>query len=153
MKPYKWRLYADNNVEQEVVDYLRRRMDVLWVRDNPKLRREQDDSFHYHNAKKLRRYLLTHDEGFWDDTNYPFQSCPGLIILPKKDASSAKLLVHLLQRLIDDYHSLPEPLYLDGFKIKLSFESVTLKGVDHDTQKKSTEAFTWQELGYKGNRQ
>ncbi len=61
------------------VDHLREEahMDVLWVRDDPTLRREQDDGLYYQKAKELNRYLLTHDEDFWNDVNYPMQRSPG----------------------------------------------------------------------------
>jgi hypothetical protein len=51
MKPLKWRLYADNNIEREIVDHLREsKMDVLWVVEEAQLQREKDDTFHYRKA-------------------------------------------------------------------------------------------------------
>ena len=34
-------------------------------------------------------------------------------------------------------------------KIRLTWESITIKMIDHDTQKKTTETWTWNDLGYK----
>ena len=57
---YKWRLYADNNIEREIVEHLRYSdMDVLWIAEVPDLRKQQDDTFHYQKARELGRYLLT----------------------------------------------------------------------------------------------
>lgn len=152
MKPYKWRLYADNNIEREIVEHLRdeANMDVLWVRDVPELRRQQDDRFHYQKARELGRYLLTHDEDFWNDRQYPLQTCPGLIIVPENAESMAKYFPQLLRRLMDQYNPLPEPIYLDEIKIRVTWESITIKMIDRDTQKKTTDTWTWQELGLKG---
>jgi predicted nuclease of predicted toxin-antitoxin system len=151
MKPYKWRLYADNNIEREIVEHLREKekMDVLYVRDDPKLR-AQEDPFHYQDARKLGRYLLTHDEDFWNDQQYPLHTCPGLIILPKNSESIAKYFPALLRTLMDYYNPLPEAIHLNEVKIRLTWESITIKMIDHDTQKKTTETWTWEELGLKG---
>src|SRR5229473_8627699 len=135
-KQYKWRLYADNNIEKEIIDHLRdeAEMDVLSVRDDPALWREQDDSFHYQKARELKRYLLTHDQDFWDDHQYPLRTCPGLVLLPKNDESMAKYFPQLLRTLVDDYNTLREPLYLDGVKIQLTWEGITIKMMGRDTQ-------------------
>jgi predicted nuclease of predicted toxin-antitoxin system len=147
MKPLKWRLYADNNIEHEIVDHLRKsKMDVCWVAEEPDLRREKDDAFHYRKARELGRYLVTHDEDFWNDPKYPLLSCPGLIILATTDTSIAKWLVTLFRKLIRDYNPLPKPLKLDGVKIRLANEGVTIRLVDHDTQKPTTETWLWSEI-------
>ena len=147
MKPYKWRLYADNNIEKEIVDHLREsEMDVLWVAKDSKLKSQGDDLFHYRKARELGRYLLTHDEDFWHDIRFPLQRCPGVIILPTGDVELAKYLPQLLRKLLRDYNPLSEPLYLDGVKVKLTDEGVTIKMVNRDTQKKTAETWLWSEL-------
>jgi predicted nuclease of predicted toxin-antitoxin system len=152
MKFYKWRLYADNNIEKEIVEHLRENadMDVLWVQDDPKLQREQDDSFHYQKARELERYLITHDEDFLNDTQFPLHRSPGIIVIPKNKESMAKYFPQLLRKLMDEYNPTNEALYLDGVKIRLTWESITLTMIDHDTQKKSVETWTWKDLGFKG---
>ena len=147
MKSLKWRLYADNNLEKEIVDHLRKsRMDVCWVAEEPHLHREKDDAFHYRKARELGRHLVTHDGDFWSDPEYPLRSCPGLIILATTDACIAKWLVVLLRKLIRDYNPLPEPLKLDGVKVRLTNEGVTFRLVDHDTQKPTTDTWRWSDL-------
>jgi hypothetical protein len=148
---YKWRLYADNNIEKEIIDHLRDEveMDVLWVRDDPAYRQQQDDSFHYQKARQLKRYLLTHDDDFWDDRQYPIRTCPGLILLPKNAESMAKYFPQLLSNMTRDYGTPDNPVYLDGVKIRLTWESITIKMMSRDTQQKTTETWTWKDLGYK----
>lgn len=147
MKSHKWRLYADNNTEKEIVDQLRSSgMDVLWVADKPELRRQIDDSFHYQKARELRRYLITHDADFWNDRNFPLKECPGLIEIATRDIEIGKYLVVLLRKIVGDYNPLPEPLYLDGVKIRVTNEGVTIKMVDHDTQKVTTETWIWKDI-------
>src|SRR5512142_276606 len=101
MKSYKWRLYADNNTEKEIVDQLRNSdMDVLWVAEQPELHRQTDDTLHYQKARELNRYLITHDEDFWNDRNFPLKTCPGLILLTTTDTDIGKYLVVLLRKLL-----------------------------------------------------
>ena len=144
---YKWRFYADNDITREVVDHLRAAdMDVVWVAEVPELRKQKDDSFHYRRASQLRRYLLTDDMDFWNDQKFPIKDCPGLVLLTTSDRSIAKYLPVLLRKLIRDYNPLPEPLYLDGVKIKVSGEGIVIKMVDRDTQKVTTESWAWKDV-------
>jgi predicted nuclease of predicted toxin-antitoxin system len=144
---YKWRFYADNNISREIVEYLRRSdMDVLWITEVPELQRQQDDMFHYRKAAEFQRYLLTNDMDFWNDRKFPIKDSPGVIILAADDPSLAKYLPVLLRKLIRDYNPIPEPLYLNKTKIKVSTESLVLKIVDRDTQQVTTESWSWVEL-------
>ncbi len=139
---YKWRLYADNNIAREIIDYLRAAdMDVIWVAEVPDLRKQKDDSFHYRRTAQLRRYLLTDDMDFWNDRKFPIKDCPGLVLLTASDTSLARYLPVLLRKLIGNYNPLPEPLYLDGVKIKVGGEGIVIKMVDRDTQKVTTESW------------
>src|SRR2546427_8424120 len=108
MKPYKWRLYAAENIEADIVRHLRKsKMDVLSVAEDPKLR-GQNAALHYQRARELGRYLVTHDEDFWNDRTYPLESCPGVLVLAIKDPQIAAWLVLLLRKIIHD----PNPLQL-----------------------------------------
>lgn len=144
---YKWRFYTDNNVEKEVVGYLRSSgFDVLWVAEVPELQRQEDDDFHYENARKLGRYLITHDPDFWNDQKHPLRESPGLIILDTKDSSIAKYLPVLLRKLVQDYNPTSKALYLDAVKIRLSSKGIAIKMLDRDTQKVAIENWAWAEL-------
>jgi predicted nuclease of predicted toxin-antitoxin system len=151
MKKYKWRIYADNNMEREIVEHLREHadMDILWVRDHPELARERDDTFHYQKASEMQRYLLTHDDDFLNDSQFPLQRSPGVIVIPENAESMAKYFPQLLRKLMRDYNIKDEALYLDGIKIKLTWEGIMIKMIDHDSQKKTADTWTWKDLGYK----
>ena len=97
----------------------------------------------------MRRYLLTHDEDFWYDRRYPMRTSPGLIILPRNDEALAKYFPGLLQNLVRESSTRDEPLYLDCTKTRLTWESITIKTIDRNTQKTTSETFTWKELGLK----
>lgn len=144
---YKWRFYADSNIAREMVDYLRAAdMDVLWVNEVPELRKQKEDGFHYRRAGQLRRYLLTDDMDFWNDRKFPIMECPGLVLLATSDTSLAKYPPVLLRKLIRDYNTLPEPLFLDGVKIKVGGEGIVIKMVDRDAQKVTTDSWAWKDV-------
>jgi len=144
---YKWRFYADNNIAREIVHHLRAAdMDVLWINEVPELRKQKNDSFHYRRACQLGRYLLTNDMDFWNDRKFPIKDCPGLVLITTSDTSLAKYLPVLLRKIIRDYNPFPEPLYLDGVKIKVGGERIVIKMVDHDAQKVNTESWAWKDV-------
>jgi predicted nuclease of predicted toxin-antitoxin system len=135
MKKYKWRLYADHNIEKELVEYLRSlKFDVLWIMEDKDLKCQIEDSFHYNKAKQLKRYLITKDNDFWDDHTYSIQNSPGVIILTTTDISVSKYLPVILRNWVRDYSD-HEPAYLYGIKIKIGSEEVIVKWIDDDTQK------------------
>ncbi len=146
-RKYKWRFYADNNIEREIVEHLRTsNIDVLWIAEVPELKKQQDDAFHYRKAAQLSRYLLTRDLDFWDDQRHPLMESPGVVIVTTGDVDAAKYLPLLLRKLISDHIPLPEPLYLDGVKIRLDTNGITIKMIDPDTQKVTTEDWMWSDL-------
>ena len=144
---YKWRFYADNNIERSLVEHLRGSgFDVLWIAENPTLRRQQEDRFHYQQASEMKRYLLTRDLDFWDDRRFPLKQSPGILIITAKDAEITPYLPQLLRKIFIDLNPLPEPLYLDGMKIKADATGFELKGIDHDSQKVTVDRWKWKEL-------
>jgi hypothetical protein len=146
-RKYKWRIYADNNVSQDVVELLRQSgMNVLWVAEEPELRRHRDDKFHYGQAGKLGRYLLTSDRDFWDDRKFPLLQSPGLILLDSDDPQTAKYLPVILKKIIVEYNPTANPLYLGRTKTKLSSEGIVIKIIDPDTSKPSRDRWSWGDL-------
>jgi hypothetical protein len=142
----KWRLYADNNIEQEIVQYLKSEagFNVLSVAEDSDLRHREDE-FHYDKARQLGRYLLTHDDDFWDDRRFPLHASPGVIIIPKNEEGQAKYFPVLLRKIIDvDYNVDGGPRHLGTMKIKLSWDGMTYK-----TSTQGTETVSWVDLGYK----
>ena len=124
----KWRLYADNNIEKEIVEYLREEgFDVLAVGEEPELRHKEDE-FHYQKSRQLDRYLLTHDDDFWEDRRFPLRQSPGVIILPKNDEGLTKRFPVLLRKIIErDYNVDNGPRHLGGVKFRLTWDGMTYK--------------------------
>jgi len=144
---YKWRIYADNDIEREIVDHLRgSNMDVLWISEDPRLRRQQDDRFHYQKARQLRRYLLTRDQGFWDDRKHPLAASPGVLIISSAEIDVAKFLPVVLQKLMDANNPLGEPITLASLKVRMGSESFSIKGIDQETQTATTDTYNWDDL-------
>jgi hypothetical protein len=121
-------------------------MDVLWISEDPKLKRQQDDNFHYQKAKQLHRYLLTRDQDFWDDRKHSLAASPGMLIISSVSMDVAKYLPIVLRKLVDATNPLAEPLTLEGLKVKMGSESFSIKGIDKDTQRVTTDTFKWGEL-------
>jgi len=143
----KWRLYADENIDAATVKSLRNSgFDVLYVPEDNALCK-QEDSLHYARARQLSRYLLTKDNDFWSDKDFPLHESPGLILLSgnTKEPMTAWLL-RLLRKLVVDYNPLDEPIYLDQVKVRISEEGITIHVLDKDTQTKTTDTWMWREL-------
>ena len=145
---YKWRLYADANIDQPIVSALRSAdFDVLYVPEESRLQRQQDDRFHFDQARRLKRYLLTKDEDFWWDTVYPLHESPGVILIAGSATEPVgSSLLRLLRKLLRDYNPISDPLFLQGTKIRVSEEGIAIRLVDHDTQQKVTDFWAWREL-------
>ena len=52
-------------------------------------------------ARRENRILVTNDEGFWDDDEYPLKGSPGVIIVPKKE--NVDSLGYALGWILDGY--------------------------------------------------
>jgi len=148
----KWRLYADNNIEREIVEHLLgERFDVLAVGADPQLR-HQEDEFHYQKARQLDRYLLTHDEDFWDDRRFPLRESPGVIIIPGNEEGMSKHFPVLLRKIIErDYNVDNGPRHLGGVKLRLTWDGMTYKSNPPDGSVQTSETVSWVDLGYKRN--
>ena len=90
------RVYADANVPAGVVRYMRRRLkwDVLAVIEDETMRRASDTD-HYRTALMLRRTLISLDDDFLDDRQFPPDASGGVIILSAPDERG---LVRLLMK-------------------------------------------------------
>ena len=76
------RVYADANIPNGVVEYMRTRLrwDVLFVLEHDELRRAPDIE-HYRLARRLGRTLVTLDRDYIDDRRFPPAESAGLIVL------------------------------------------------------------------------
>jgi hypothetical protein len=108
------RVYADANVPAGLVRFMREqlRWDVLFVMDQPDLRRARDAE-HYRLARQLRRTLVTLDRDYLDDRRFPPGQGSGVLVMAAPDERGlAALLARLDQQLFTG-----TPLPLDGRKL------------------------------------
>ena len=80
------RIYVDANVPAGVLRHMRRRLkwDVLAVIEDQTMRRASDVQ-HYRTAAMLRRTLISLDDDFLDDRQFPPAASGGVIILSAPD--------------------------------------------------------------------
>ena len=90
------RVYADANIPNGVVTYMRTRLrwDVFFVLEHEDLRRARDIE-HYRLARQLGRTLVTLDHDYEDDRMFPPGEGAGVIVLTAPDE---RRLCHLLTR-------------------------------------------------------
>lgn len=69
-----------------------------------------------------------------------------LASLGDPDGTTPRILVLGTSAGGGDWPPLPEPLSLEGVKLKVSAQGIRLKMVDHDTQKPTTESWDWMDL-------
>ena len=90
------RVYADANIPNGVVGYMRTRLgwDVLFVLEHDDLRRARDIE-HYRLARQLGRTLVTQDRDYEDDRRFPPGEGAGVIVFSAPDE---RWLCRLLKR-------------------------------------------------------
>ena len=119
------RIYADANVPAGLVAHMRLRLrwDVLFVLEEPDLRRAPDVK-HYQLAQQLRRTLVTLDRDYLDDRRFPLDCCGGVLVVQAPDERQLSTLLDRIDRSIfhpddaDEAISLP----LAGRKLQLNTE-------------------------------
>lgn len=95
-RPDQPRVYADANIPNGVVTYMRTRLgwDVLFVLEHEDLRRARDIE-HYRMARQLGRTIVTLDRDYEDDRSFPPQETAGVIVFSAPDE---RWLCRLLKR-------------------------------------------------------
>jgi hypothetical protein len=93
------RVYADANIPNGVVTYMRTRLgwDVLFVIEHEDLRRARDIE-HYRLARQLGRTLVTLDHDYEDDRCFPPAEGAGVIIFTAPDEQRLRRLVRRADR-------------------------------------------------------
>ena len=91
------RIYADANVPAGLVAHMRQTLewDVLFVIEDPTLRRESDVS-HFRLANRLQRTLITLDRDYLDDRHFPPAEGSGVLVV---SAPNERELVALMDRI------------------------------------------------------
>jgi len=145
-RQFKWRLYADHNIEAEIVRILRsQRLDVLHVSEHRALVAQREDyRFHVRNADRLRRYILTRDDDFWNDHKVPLAECPGVILIKVAQPGEAAWAVVALRNMYRFFTR----SYRDWFglykrKVKITEEAITLRLLDNATGRARTVLSPW----------
>lgn len=112
------RVYADANIPNGVVGYMRVRLgwDVLFVLEHDDLRRARDIE-HYRLARQLGRTLVTLDRDYEDDRDFPPREGAGVIVFCVPDE---RWLRRLLRRADREVFRAPgaAALPLEGRKLR-----------------------------------
>ena len=116
------RVYADANIPNGVVGYMRTRLgwDVLFVLEHEDLRRARDIE-HYRMAKQLGRTLVTLDRDYENDRNFPPNEGAGVIVLCAPDERWLCRLLKRADREIFRAAGAP-PLPLEGRKLRCDID-------------------------------
>src|SRR5215204_7791133 len=112
------RVYADANVPNGIVAYMRTRLgwDVLFVIEHDDLRRARDIE-HYRLARQLGRTLITLDHDYEDDERFPPAEGAGVIVCTAPDEQRLRRLLRKADRELFRRAGAP-PLPLQGRKLR-----------------------------------
>ena len=110
------RVYADANVPAGLVAHMRRHLgwDVLFVLEDPALRRESDVA-HFRMAAQLQRTLITLDRDYLDARRFPPAQGSGVLVISAPHEQQLIALVNRLDRALFDSAAIAcSPLPLAG---------------------------------------
>lgn len=80
-RPGRVKFYADENVSEKLITYLRERHRVNITSALEMGFRGRDDEFHFAEARRQDRFLLSCDRDFLDHRRFPFKGMVGVVIL------------------------------------------------------------------------
>ena len=112
------RIYADANIPNGVVHYMRTRLrwDVFFVLEHEELRRARDIE-HYRMARRLARTLVTQDRDYENDAMFPPGEGAGVIVFISPDEPRLCEMLALADR--DLFRTeRTAPLPLEGRKLR-----------------------------------
>src|SRR4051812_47015148 len=90
---------VDESLGYGTTEFLReRKINVVDVSEVGLKGRDDRGVFNY--AWRTRRILLTHDEDFWNDPQFPEHRNPGVVILPGADGNNKDMLYGLVRMLL-----------------------------------------------------
>ena len=112
------RVYADANIPNGVVSYMRTRLgwDVLFVLEHDDLRRARDTE-HFRLARQLGRTLVTLDHDYDDDRRFPPREGAGVIVFTAPDEQRLRRLLRRADRELFRVEG-ADPLPLEGRKMQ-----------------------------------
>jgi len=146
MTRVRWYLYTDEHIEKSTIDSLRKAgFNVLSVLENPELQ-GKDDDFHYKNAKRLNKFLVTRDQGFWDNKKYPLRTSPLIIIITNKDSKTEVEMLKAIRAILYSLLSPQGGVRTTQIKLKLSDTNINYQYIDVDTGLEVSVNSTWEEF-------
>lgn len=122
----KAKLYADEDIEEAIVEFLKNRgTNIISARELGY--RGKPDSFHAAFSLKQKRFLLTKNgKHFMDDRKFPFNRIHGIIVI-QGDMNNIREYVRTLNRL-NDIIEFGEVYY--GGKIRISPNETSVRLID-----------------------
>ncbi len=125
----KARLYADEDIEEEIVQAIRARgVNISSVREREQ--RGKPDEVHLATARREHRFLLTKDKDFLDDTRFPLQKQgPGIIYIHGTFRAEVQYAAAVANLLI---YIVPYSQIYEGAQIQLSEKHMTFRYISHD---------------------
>jgi len=119
--PGKIKLYADENIKLDMVEFLRERgVNIQHATEVGLSKRSDRDHFRY--ARKVNRWLLTTDRDYLDHVKYPFEQTKGIIVVPDTgDDSMAIKIASWLKFIL-----VPTGKNIDNHKIEFKGNTVIL---------------------------
>lgn len=74
------RWLADENIHLSIIEWMRNEGMNVWTAEELGLK-GRDDNAVFKLARRLDRMILTSDEDFWDDSKFPIDICPGIVVI------------------------------------------------------------------------
>lgn len=123
------KLYADEDIEDEIVEILRSDgINIKGARELPG-HRGKPDSFHADFAFKEERFLVTRNgKDYWDDRAVPMNQLHGIIVI---DADPRDTIAYMTA-IVSLAAFVPYADFHVGSKMKISPTGVTKKSLDED---------------------
>lgn len=142
-KVRRMKLYADENIDHAFVEHLREIYKVNIISALEIGYVGKDDQFHFQEAKRKGRFLLTSDRDFMNYATYPFDKAKGVILLdfPKQSIGAGWLSLWLTEELVPSGGNLERTLVVvhqDSIRIhyissegRRTFQDLVLRPKQH----------------------
>jgi predicted nuclease of predicted toxin-antitoxin system len=126
----RWYIYADEHIEKSTIDSLRKAgFNILSVIETSEYQ-GKDDNFHYNKARQLNRFLLTRDQGFWDNKKYPLRTSPAIIIVTTKDSKIDVEMLIAFRAMLYAFLTPQRGVRNSQIKFKLSETNINYQYID-----------------------
>jgi hypothetical protein len=118
----KIKFYADENVDIALINHLREDYKVNITTALEAGFAGRNDDFHYKEAKRQKRFLLTCDSDFLNHRRFPFNKMMGIVILdvPRQGPSLGFISLWLTE------HIVPSGKEIHGTKIVIHTDSIDI---------------------------